>query len=441
MMIPPFIQRRLSHRPNLMKIVDNMGWMVSEKMLRLGVGLFVSAWMARYLGPEEFGLLNFALAFVGLFGAMATLGLQDIVVRDLVLEPAGARLTLGSAAMLQMVGGLISFLLILGIVNHLRPDDPIARSIVAILGSMMLVKFGDIVVYWFESQVLTKYIVWVRNVAFLVFAAGKIALIVLNASLSAFTWMMLAEAATITIAMLFVLGMYGIPLGELRATGARAVQLLKDSWPLLFSGMVLMVQARIDQIMLGQMVGDLEVGYYSAALGIIESAAVLSMLLRSSFGPTIIAAKKHSQALFLKRLESFYKLNVVSALAIGVPIALFSDVIVRGLYGGTYGPASILMSIMCIRLLFSHIGVSRGLFLLNENLLKYAAITMAVGTVVNIALNYVMIPLYKGVGATVASLVSFFVTIFVIDCFKKEARMHLVILIRSLKPPFTRGRI
>ena len=85
--IPSFLRRRIEHRPNLLKIVDNIGWLFIDRLFRLGVGLFIGAWLARYLGPEQFGLLSFAGAFVGLFGTFAVLGLQNIVVRDLVVHP------------------------------------------------------------------------------------------------------------------------------------------------------------------------------------------------------------------------------------------------------------------------------------------------------------------------------------------------------------------
>lgn len=403
----------------------------------MGVGLLVGVWVARYLGPEQFGLLNFALAFTGLFGAIATLGLQGIVVRDIVRDPAGARLTLGTAAMLQLVGGLVSFLLILAAIAYLRPDDALSRTIVAILGAMMLLKASEIAVFWFESQVQSKYTVWVQNSVFLVFAAIKVGLILLEVQLSAFVWAMLAEAVVVAAILLLVFNLRGLNITQLQASIGRAQILLKDSWPLLLSGMVLMVQARIDQIMLGQMVGDIEVGYYSAALRIIETATGTAMILHSSFAPSIISAKKASEKLYLERLEAFYKLNVVISLSIAVPIAIFSPWIIGVLFGEDYKPAAVIMSIMTIRLFFAHIGVPRGIYLLNEDLLKFSALTMVVGTVLNITLNYFMIPIYLGVGATIASIVSFFVTIFLIDLFYSKTRLNAVLMVRSIFTSFT----
>lgn len=436
-LIPAFVHRRIAHRPNLVKIVDNIGWLFFDKILRIGVGLFVGVWIARYLGPEKFGLLSFGTAFVGLFSAIAVLGLHSIVVRDIVHDPEEARETLGTAAILQLVGGLMSYVLILAVIAYLRPDDTLARSIIAILGSNMLLKASEIAVYWFESQVQSKFTVWVQNSVFLVFAVVKVLLILQEASLTAFVWAMLAEAVVVAVILLFVLGKRGPALSSLRFNASRAKSLLKDSWPLLLSGMVLMIQARIDQIMLGQMVGDIEVGYYGVALRIIETAAVTAMMLRSSFVPSIISAKKKSEKLYQQRLEAFYKLNVVISLSIAAPIAIFSPWITIVLFGEAYMPAALIMSIMTIRLFFAHIGVPRGIYLLNENLLKYSALTMVAGTVTNVMLNYFLIPVYLGVGATIASLISFFVTIFLIDLFYSKTRSNAILMMKSIFTSFT----
>ena len=403
----------------------------------MGVGLFVGVWIARYLGPEQFGLLNFATAFTAMFGAFAALGMEGIVVRDIVRDPGRAGATLGTAAVLQFLGGFIAYLLILVAIAYLRPNDTLTRSIVAILGSMMLLKVSDIAVYWFESQVQSKYIVWVQNSVFLFFAAIKVILILQHSPLITFVWATLAEAIVVALILLCVMAKCGHSLTELRVSSERAKTLLKDSWPLLLSGMVLMVQARIDQIMLGQMVGDLEVGYYSAALRIIEIAAVTSILLRSSFLPSIVSSKNKSQEVYLNRLEAFYKLNVVVAIMIAIPLAILSPWIIQILFGDSYMSAALIMSIMTVRLFFAHIGVPRGIYLLNENLLKFSAITMVVGTIVNIVLNYLLIPIYLGVGATIASLISFFVTIFVLDILYTKTRGNALLMIKSIFTCFT----
>lgn len=431
-LIPAFIHRRLVHRPNLVKIVKNIGWLFVDSILRMGVGLVIGVWVARYLGPQQFGLLSFALAFTSLFAAIAGLGLQGIVVRDIVNNPGGACETLGTAAVLLLIGGFSSYLLILTGIAYLRPDDTLTRSIIVIMGSIMLLKANEVVLYWFESKVQSKYTVWVQTSVFLVFAAIKVVLILQQAPLMAFVGAMLAEAVVVAFILIGVMNKYGLSLAKLRFSAERAKSLFKDSWPLMLSGMFLMVQARIDQIMLGQMVGDTEVGYYSAALRIIETAAVTTVILNSSFAPSILSSKKISEKLYWDRLEDFYKLNVIVAIAVAAPIAIFSPWIIRVLFGQAYTPAALIMSVMTIRLFFSHIGIPRGIYLLNENLLKFSALTMVAGVAVNITLNFLLIPIYQGVGATIASLVSFFVTIFAVDMFYSKTRKNAVLMVRSI---------
>ncbi|MDO9241674.1 MAG: oligosaccharide flippase family protein, partial [Methylicorpusculum sp.] len=166
--IPAFVRSRIAHRPNLLKIVDNIGWLFFDKILRMGVGLLVGVWVARYLGPEQFGMLNFATAFTSMFAAIAALGLPSIVVRDIVRDPDTKASTLGAAAMLQLIGGFIAYGLCMVAIFILRPEDALTKTLVAILGAVMLFKALDIAVYWFESQVQSKYTVWVQNGVFLV---------------------------------------------------------------------------------------------------------------------------------------------------------------------------------------------------------------------------------------------------------------------------------
>lgn len=304
-LIPQFVYKRIEHRPNLVKIVDNVGWLFFDKFLRMGVGLFVGVWIARYLGPEQFGLLNFALAFAGLFGAVATLGLRGIVVRDIVRDPDSARLTLGTAALLQLLGGLFSFLLILGAIAYLRPDDPFARSIVAILGAMMLFKVGEVAEYWFESQVQSKYTVWVKNSVFLVFAGIKVVLILQQAPLAAFVWAMLAEAAIAAVILLIVMGLRGPSLARLQASFQRGKSLLQDSWPLILSAVAVTVYMKIDQIMLGQMVNDEAVGIYSAAVKISEVWYFIPVAIVASVFPSLLETKKQARVCIMRECKSY----------------------------------------------------------------------------------------------------------------------------------------
>lgn len=431
-LLPATIRRCVEHRPMLMKILDNIGWLFFDRILRMGVGLLVGVWVARYLGPEQFGLLNYALAFTGLFGAIATLGLQGIVVRDIVRDPDGARLTLGTAALLQFIGGWVCFVLILIAIGYLRPDDLLSRSIVTILGAMVLFKTSDVAVYWFESQVQSKYVVWAQNSVFLIFALGKVALIFNNASLTAFVWLMLFETVFVALILIIIFDRFGWPLTALRASSGRAIELLRDSWPLLLSGMAIAFYMKIDQVMLGQMKGSEAVGVFSAATRISEVWYFIPMAIVASVSPVIISTKQICEKKYLHRTQKLFDWLVLLSVSVAIPVTFLSDFIIETLYGASYADSAVLLAIHVWASVFVCLGVASSQNFLAENRQIISMQRTFSGLAVNILLNWLLIPVYGAIGAAVATVVSQAMAAFAFDLFQKETRVLFRMKLKSL---------
>jgi O-antigen/teichoic acid export membrane protein len=435
-LIPSFVRIRISHRPNLVKIVDNLGWLLFDKVLRMGVGLLLGVWLARYLGPDQFGLFSFASAFVGMFGAVAGLGLQSIVVRDIVRNPSLKEETLGTAATLQFVGGLIAYSCAISTVFWLRPDDTLSKLLVTILSVVILFKFADVALYWFESQVLSKYIVWTQNVCFLIFAVIKIGLIVSHAPLLAFAWATAAEALLVAVLVLFMLGFRGLKLQQLRFSLKRAKTLLSDSWPLLLSGMAIMIYMKIDQIMLGQMLGDDAVGIYSAAVRVSEVWYFIPMMILASVFPSVLEAKKHDQTHYIQRLQLLYNLMVWLSVAIAIPMTFLSTPIIIALFGQAYAQSGQVLAIHIWASVFVFLGVASSQWFIAENRQILSFQRTALGAVINIGLNFVLIPKFGVVGAAYATVFSQAYVCLLFDLFQKETRPMFVMKLRSFNPRY-----
>lgn len=432
--LPGFIKRRIANRANLVKILDNIGWLFFDKILRMGVGLIVGVWVARYLGPEQFGLFNFASAFVGMFGAIAGLGLQGVVVRDLVREPDSKEEILGSAAALQLVGGFVAYGLILATIFWLRPDDALAKTIVAILGSMMLFKVSEIAVCWFESQVLSKFTVWVQNGTFLVFASIKVMLILKSAPLVAFAWATMAEGLAVALMMLIVLGVRGPRANQLRMQVARVKLLLAESWPLLLSGVAVMVYMKIDQVMLGQIIGDEAVGVYSAAVRISEIWYFVPMAIVSSVFPAILGAKERDERLYYKRLQHLFDLITWVSLIVAFVFTFLSELIVTLLYGDPFIEASAVLTVHIWGGIFVFLGVVSGKWFLVENLQLLSLQRSVLGALLNIIMNFLLIPKYGVLGAAWGSVVSQFFVNIVFDLTQSKTRNIFVMKVRTINP-------
>lgn len=404
--VPASLRARIEHRPHLLTVISNTGWLFGDQALRMAVGLLVGVWIARYLGPEQFGLLNYATAFVALFGAVASLGLNGIVVRDLVSRPEDADTTLGTAFLLQLAGGFAAFCLALFAIGFARPGDTLSKLVVAILGFAMVFKSTEVVKYWFESRIQAKYSVWTENAAYLLFAGVKVALILGEAPLMAFVWAILAEAALAAAGLLAIYRWRGGQLKKWRPHYVRAKALLKDSWPLILSGLAVMVYMRIDQIMLGQMLGDEAVGVYSAAVRVSEIWYFIPMAIAASVFPSIVEAKKQSESLYRQRLQRLYDLMALLAAGVALPMTLLADWLMALLYGERFSGAGAVLALHIWTGLFVFIGVASSRWYLVENLQKLAFTRTLTGALMNILANFLLIPKYGVQGAAIGTLLS-----------------------------------
>lgn len=416
------LRAKIEHRPNLLGILNNIAWLFSDKLLRMGVGLFVGVWVARYLGPEDFGLLSFASAFVAVFGTLSTLGLQGIVVRDLVNDPKGSSETLGSSLLLQTTGGVTGFVLLIVLMSLLRPHDHTTLGIAAIIGLTLFFKASESIKYWFEAQVQSKYTVWAENLVFVGVVAIKIGLIVVCAPLLAFAWTSFLEGLFTAVFLFVVYEWVGGRIRGWRFSISRAKALLAHSWPLILSGFAVMVYMRIDQIMLGQMLNDKAVGIYSAAVRISEAWYFIPVAIVGSVFPALLDAKKTSEALYLEKFQKLYDTLVVIALVVAIPVTVLAHQIVEVLFGQEYIEAGTILSIHIWAALFVFLGFASGRWLLAENRQVFVFQRAFLGMVVNVVLNWMWIPQYGGTGAAVATLISQAVAAFLFDVIHKETR-------------------
>lgn len=422
--LPARLRAKVEHRPNLQKALTNTGWLFGDKVLRMGVGLFVGVWVARYLGPGQFGLLNYAIALVALFGAVANVGLNGIVVRDLLNQPETANDTLGSSFFMQLCGGLVAFGMAVVAVYLLRPEDPLSKLVVAVLGFALVFKASDVVRYWFESQVQSRYVVWVENGVFLLFATIKIGLILSDATLMAFVWASFAEALLVAIGLLLMHAKRAGGIGAWRVRANRVKTLFSDSWPLILSGLAVMIYMRIDQIMLGQMLGDEAVGVYSAAVRISEVWYFIPTAIVASVFPAIVAAKKQGGAQYHQRLQNLYNAMVALALAVALPMTFLSGWVIEVLYGNAYTGAELVLALHIWSALFVFLGLASGSAYLTENMQMLAFGRTLLGAVINVLANFILIPLFGILGAAMGTLFAQIVAAYLFDLFHPKTRNH-----------------
>jgi len=402
--LPAALRGKLDGRQPLQQVISNSGWLMFEKILRMAVGLFVNVWIARYLGPENFGLLNYALAFAFLFVPLVTLGLDEIVVRNIVRDPACRYETLGTAFVIKAVGGTTAFIAATTAAMLLRPADTLSHWLVGIIAAGTMFHSLNIIDIWFNSQVQTKYAVQARNIAFAICTAIKVALILTKAPLTAFAVIITVEAALAAAGLVVAYFLKEGDFQKWHATLKTAKKLLKDSLPLLLSFVSISIYHRIDQVMLKEMSGSAEVGIYAAAVRLSEVWIFIPNAIYWSVYPSIMKAKQVSNELFYERMQKFYNLVALLSYAIIIPMTLCSQLLVDTLFGEAYSRAGLMVAWLIWAHLFSSLEIARSAFLVAMNWYKIYFISVFAGCILNIVLCYCLIPRFGGMGAVVASI-------------------------------------
>lgn len=419
---------RLARRPHLAKIARNVAWLSIDQVLRMGVGLLVGVWVARYLGPEQFGKLNYAIAFVGVFGAVGALGLQPIVVRELVRDRSAARAIVASAFALQLGGGILAMLLALVANAWFGTDDTLLRTGIVLLALALPFKASDTVRYWFEAQVESRYVVWVENGVFLLLSAARIGLILLDASFIAFVVAAMIETVLVGAGLLLAYTMRaGLP--SWRSVGKlRMRSLLRDSWPFLLAGLSVTLYMRMDVVMLQQMANSYEVGVYSVAVRITELLYVLPTIFVASVSPALIEAHQAGRELYLARMRQLYAAGFWFAAALSLALALFARPIIGITFGPDFSDAAAVLAIYVWGSIAVVHGIISSQHLLVENLQRISLYRTYIGLGCNFALNSWLIPLHGAKGAAAATVVSYFVATYSLLLFA-ATREHALYMI------------
>ncbi|GJD21970.1 probable polysaccharide biosynthesis protein [Rivularia sp. IAM M-261] len=417
----------------LKKVINNTIWLSLEQILRLGLGFFVGAWLARYLQPQQYGLLNYTMGFVGLFSPLAYLNdLNQIVVRDITLESSDKNEIIGTSFTLKLLGSLITIFLSTVTIILLRPNDNLSQSLIIILSFSTIFYSFNTIDCWFQQQIKSKYTVIAKNITFIFITLGRILLISTNAPLIAFAWVMFVEGALSSIALVIAYYISGQALTKWKFCFKRAKKLLKDSWTLILSGLAISIYLRIDQTMLGQIIGDYEVGIYSVAVRLSELCCFLPSAFVTSVFSSIIQAKEKGDTEFYRRLQQLFDIMVLMAYGFAILMIFSSKILVNLVYGEHYAATTNVVAVHIWSIIFMFLGFAKNIWVIAENQGAYTLTSTVIGAIMNIFLNLWLIPSYQAIGAAIATIISYGFADYISCLFYKPARPIFGMITKSL---------
>ncbi len=412
------------------KYFENTSWLLAERIVRLVISFIVNIYVIRYLGPNDFGLLSYAISFAALFATLSTLGLDSLIIRELVKEPAKRDTYLGSVFVMKIFGSVGSYILIAATVL-LTNESSFTILLIFLISASTLFQSFNVVDFYFQSKVLAKFSVIVQFTTAMLMAGIRILLIQFHAGLWLFALTVTLESAFWAIGFVAVYKKQGLKILSWKYNKETAVQLIRDSWPLILSGIVISVYMRIDQVMIKKMLNDQEVGYYAAAVRISEAWYFIPMVITTSLFPAIVNAKKTSEILYMNRLQKLYDLLAWMSIAIAIPVTIFSGTIVKLLLGPQYFSSADVLTVYIWAGVAVFLGVGSSQYLITENLTKLSFYRTFIGMIFNIILNFILIPKIGIVGAAIATLISYTLATFSVGI-SKETYPQLKMMIKSV---------
>lgn len=421
---------------NREKIFNNISWLFFDKVLRIFGGLVIGVWVARYLGPEKYGILNYSLAFIAFFSFFSDLGLNTIVIRELTKKSILQEKLLGTAFALKLIGAFFAIFFSIVTINIVKNNDFNVKVMVSLASLCYIFQSFDVIDYLFQSEVMSKNVVIARNGGFLFASLAKILLIVFRMNVFYFAIAFIIETL---ISALLMISIYLKKKSSIRLwkyDKIVAMNLLGYSWPLMVSLFLITIYIRIDQIMIESFLDMSQVGLYSVAVRLCTSWYFVPSIIISSFMPYFLKIKEQNYQLFKYRLRQINSLMIWVGIAAGICSLLFGKQIIVMLFGYEYVDSFGALSFNIWAGIFISLGYASNLWVISENLQIYRLIGTSISVVVNIIGNYFLIPVHGIAGAALATLITQIVATWITPLFFKDIRYFTVLSIKSIVPIF-----
>ena len=412
------------------KVAKNTIWIVAERVVQMIISLIVGSLSARYLGPSNYGLINYGASIVALFTAITKLGLDSIIVKEYVDRKDENGKLVGTALLMRIFSSILSILLVFITIIILKPNDKLIQILTVLQSISLLFQSYEILDLWFQSKLNSKYTSIAKSIAYVVVSLYKIYLLVTSKSV---IWFALSTTLDYVVIFVLLIIMYKKNKGQkLIFDKSISISLIKSSYHFIISSLMVTLYMQMDKIMIGNMINEFNVGLYSAATTICTLWAFIPEAIINSFRPVVYKLKKENEEHYLKRLKLLYCIIFYLGIAFCAFIALFSKYILLILYGKKYLTAQYTLIISVWYTAFAYLGTARGIWIVSEKKNKYAKKYIFIGAVVNLALNALLIPKYNINGAAIATLVSQITVALIAPLFYKETRISTKYMIEAI---------
>lgn len=387
------------------KVLTNVLWAITGKIVTLLSTLVVGIFVARYLGPEQYGLMNYIISVVALFTVFATFGTTEIIIRELAKKDQPKDVILGSAFVVRLALAVVC-LIAIGIYLFFSDETAETAIMIFIYASSIVFSCFDVIRFYFTSIVENEYVVKSEIFRTILGALIKTILLLCHAPLVAFVT---------ALAFDFVLLSSGYTLSYRRKVGSirkwrvdKAIikSMLSTSFPLLLSSAAMIIYQRIDQVMIGKMLDNEQLGYFSTAASFIGITTFIPSIMVQTVSPILIRKKKESEELYKTQSQRLMNITTWSTLLVSCFMSVFSYYIIRYTYGVEYLAAVTAMQILSFKAVGVALTVMGGQLIVIENIHQIAFIRNIMSCFVCVICNYLFIPRWGIIGSAWATIIT-----------------------------------
>ena len=415
----------------LNRVVKNASWMIVCKVIQSILAFVIGTLSARYLGPSDYGVVNYAASVVSFVAPIMYLGFNSTLVRELVKDPEHQGEIMGSAIGMSIISAALCIVGVNAFVFVANRGNTETIVVCALYSTLLLFQAIDLIKYWFQSKLLSKYTSVAALVAYIIVAAYKALLLITHKSVYWFAVANSIEFLVIAIALIVIYFIIG--RSRLGFSFRRAGSMMKRSGFFIISNMMITIFAHTDRIMLKHMIGDAATGCYSAAASLAVITSFVFTAIIDSASPVILESTEDTER-FERNMKRTYGIVIAISLLQSIAMTLLAKPMVLLTYGKDYYDSIKVLRLVVWYTTFSYCGGVRSVWILAKNYQKYIWGINLAGALMNVLLNFALIPFMGIMGAALASILSQFFTNVVMGYILKPFRPNNALMVKSLAP-------
>lgn len=405
--------------PNTMRYAKNSAWMLAEYALKIISAIFVTIYVARYLGPEQFGTLSYALAIVAIFMAVSRLGMESILVRDIAKNPDQSQAYMSTAFGLMLLAAIAGLAIVSSLIYFIETDFN-TQIYIWIIATGILFQTLLVIDYNFQAQVKAKYSSMAKSIALGLASFIKIYLVLIEADLFYFAIAYAIDHLIIGMILIFI-HLHKKQYSFLKGFNRSLIKpLLKSAWPMVLSAAAFMLYAKTDQIMIRHFLDMHQLGLYAAAAKIFEGWVMIPFVLIISLMPLIVKLKKQNQNIYTKGIILLFRVFMITSVLVAILFYFIAESLINLLYGVEFKSSANVLVILMWAAVFTTVGTLTARYLVVEGKETKLLLMTVTGLIINFILNWFLIPVYEIEGAAFASLMSLFISYILYDWFDKN---------------------